>query len=831
MLALGGPAGANSLPNTMTRTTNTTINAPNSSIIGSGTGVIIGRPPIWWFPPSCSSLVSVSWCSNPKNQGDSCWSTNDAACSKALRDAYQAQYTNLTTGATPSGDSPHGSYSLVLPESMSGGGKQMSGARVSYNQSKINFLDHDLSYSAVIGIKQLARNFGLFDLWNMVAVTTPLHPEWESDGVAINATAHPCSEYVYKKYYDYSRFEDAAASCKSDWICVYNLAVTAATPGINHYPLNKRNGEAMPVQLRYTSGTTTQPKNAFWSHGPYEFSDVLAYRNRYDVSSGIAMASSKSQPYTIPDRWAWHVQMHDQQAHENLTLAAYDDMEARQKQIADLYAAYERDRAMLVAAPGGAKTVFDILHPHMITSTGCLDPPMIDPITGDPQPCAHPVTYHNGPPSYPSDSLAGFIQSEVNQIVDLLIAEWDHKSIADGVTVDHGCLDGDSNRCDWTPKTFAHEYLGLFRAAREKDFQTCFDSTGEVFSTSNFPPMNPGDHDDTDHLEAWIASAGNIRGVYLKDLPWSKDGGGQDVVGRNISGGKSLGDPSFFAIDYNYSAGYDAAYTRGGSDGQTICGVNGHVGGGLYADVQVPIIGTVQVIDAGLHARAGQGGDPTAYAEGHLIVFGANLYSTGGDITATGFNLSPADPSKMHESLGYDTIIPVAGIIPIHLHAGLDFSTGMNWGVSGSAPQGCDSSNNGAHMTLTGNITPWANVSADLSAAIGVTLFGLGAEAGVRGDLSLLKASAPVNVTLTVGDAYIPGFGNYLSLNLNTGASIDLSALSGSISAYAEICFVLCESVEWEVYRWAGINLGHVDLFNLTKSFPLILLKTAKRSS
>ena len=34
-----------------------------------------------------------------------------------------------------------------------------------------------------------------------------------------------------------------------------------------------------------------------------------------------------------------------------------------------------------------------------------------------------------------------------------------------------------------------------------------------------------------------------------------------------------------------------------------------------------------------------------------------------------------------------------------------------------------------------------------------------------------------------------------------------------------------------EIFRWSGIELGHVDLFNLTKSFPLIALKTAKRSS
>src|SRR5262249_24252829 len=151
-----------------------------------------------------------------------------------------------------------------------------------------------------------------------------------------------------------------------------------------------------------------------------------AYRNRYDVSSGIALASAKTAPYSITDRWTWHVQMHDQHVKENLTLPEYDDMEARQKAIRELYAAFERDKATLMAA-GGGKNIYDILHPHVITSTSCADPPMINPITGDPEPCKHPITTHTLP-SYPSDSLAGFIQAEVNGITDLLIAEWDHKA-------------------------------------------------------------------------------------------------------------------------------------------------------------------------------------------------------------------------------------------------------------------------------------------------------------------------------------------------------------------------------------------------------------------
>ena len=781
-----------------------------------------------FYDEICPPLVSVSYCSNPNNQTDFCWGYNGSACAQTLRNAFDAEYHRLTTTPTPSGESPHGTYSILLPSGMTNGGKLTQGARVSYNQSSLRFVDYDLSYSSTVAIRQRAINFGQFDLNTMTANTSPLHPEWETDGNAINDTdtahgGHPCAEYVYKKYYDYSRWEDAAASCKSDWICIYNLGVSLTRPGVGFYPLLKKQGTRMTVQLPINeTQLLIQPKNGFWKINVVDFSDFIAYRNRMDVANAIGPAARQVQPYTIASRWVWHTTMHQQQARENLTLAEYQDMEVRQKTITDLYNSFVATRDSLAGAPGGRTTIWQAMNPYTILQTHCLTLPTID-INGNAH-CSQPT---NTLPVFPTNSAAEILRVLAGQITDALIAEWDHRSYADGTTVDHGCLDPGSNRCDWQPKMFAQEFTGLFGNEREKDFQTCLDKTGEVFSTANYPPMYPADHSDTDHLESWMAAATNLRNQLLADLPWTHDSSGNNVVGRNKHGGKTLGDYNVFAVDYNYSAGYDAAFTRGGSDGQTICGVNGHAGGSFYADVQIPVIGSRAVIDAGLHARGGQAGDPTVYADGHLSVFGVSLYSSGGEVSAPSFNLSPADPNRMNQNLGSDWVIMVS-FVPIHVHAGVGFSTGLTWNVGGYAPQNCDSSGNGAPMTLTGNITPWANVSADLSAAVGVTLAGFGGEAGVRGELTLLQASLPVNLSLTVGDANIPNAGHYLSLILNTTSAIELSALSGSISAYAEVCYVFCESVEHEIFRWNGINLGHVDLFPaLNEAFPLVVLKTA----
>jgi hypothetical protein len=48
------------------------------------------------------------------------------------------------------------------------------------------------------------------------ANTTPLYPQYESDGDAVSS----CDEWVYKKYYGYRRFQDAAATCGGNPDCI-----------------------------------------------------------------------------------------------------------------------------------------------------------------------------------------------------------------------------------------------------------------------------------------------------------------------------------------------------------------------------------------------------------------------------------------------------------------------------------------------------------------------------------------------------------------------------------------------------------------------------------
>jgi hypothetical protein len=788
---------------------------PRSTVIGGGGGI---------QPPGLCPPASVAYCSNPANQGTTCWATNTADCARTLKSAFDAAWHDLTSGPTPPDGPPHGLFTILLPENMSSGGRLIGGAREPYDQRQIRFVDSDYTYESLMAFRQLPWNFGSWADGGRTARTTPLHPDWEAEGTLVSS----CADYVYKTYYDYSRFEDAAASCKEDWICIYNVAVLGGNPGIGMYPLRKDDlaHAPMDVQLRRTVPAYTQAKNAFTLINPAIFYDVISYRRRSDVAVGLGPISLAA-PYTITDRWVWHTTVHDSQASYGMTLAEYADIEVRTTRYAELVAAYRDLYGRLAAAPGGAGSIYQILHPSAVASTRCADPPAFDPVTGDPLPCRHPLP-GSGPPSWPPDSLAGQLQEVVNDLRDMLIAEWDHHSVADGITVDHGCLDAASTRCDWSPKLFAKEYQGLWKAERERSFQHCIDGSGDNFTPANYPSVNPSDQADCDAFDRWLANAVVVRGALLKDLPWTTDGDGRDVVGRDTHGGKQLGDPRYFYVDYGYRAGYSVSFGRA-SDGTTICNAQGRIGGGLSAKVSIAALASMTVLDAALDARAGQGGDATAYAQGHLIVFDRQLYSSGGEVRASDFNLSPASPSDLSKSAGFDMIIPVAGVIPVHLHAGVEFQTGLGWSVDGEAPQTCDTSS--PLMDLHGSISPYAKVSGVLSAALGVEIAGLGAEAGVRGNLDLLEASMPVTVSLGLGAALNDDGHVRPSLTLGTSASIDLTALSGTLNAYAEVCVLpfVCESAEKEIYSWHGVHLDHMPLFALTRSFPLIVLNTARR--
>lgn len=163
------------------------------------------------------------------------------------------------------------------------------------------------------------------------------HPTW-----ATNGTIASCAEYVWEKYYDYSRFEDSARLCGKDLECVYDVAFNRATvqqngnfpvpggvsvvvtPGIAHRN-NLRRFDGTPMEKIGLHGTL--PKNAFFET-PTSFLKKKALSGPADVRAlylSIATRLETNPRYAIgagqtyKDEWTWHESMHDAQVPLGIT--------------------------------------------------------------------------------------------------------------------------------------------------------------------------------------------------------------------------------------------------------------------------------------------------------------------------------------------------------------------------------------------------------------------------------------------------------------------------------------------------------------------------------
>jgi hypothetical protein len=88
------------------------------------------------------------------------------------------------------------------------------------------------------------------------------NPAWEKNGQKGQAV-ESCTEYAYEQIYDVGRFIDAAAACRGDGECVYQVAYRSQTPGIARRSLKRKDGKTIPKQFEMPTGRF--PKNELFA--------------------------------------------------------------------------------------------------------------------------------------------------------------------------------------------------------------------------------------------------------------------------------------------------------------------------------------------------------------------------------------------------------------------------------------------------------------------------------------------------------------------------------------------------------------------------------------
>lgn len=178
-----------------------------------------------------------------------------------------------------------------------------------------------------------------------------LAPEvWVGDGTDTpqNRQVNSCGEFVYQRWYDYTRFKNAAKGLGRDYRGIYALATDPSSPvyiekaGLRQFAIGAL-PQTWPVQQPYHDPTTEIPRNVFFtkpsfapSLAPAKQQAILARINKWSDSKLHAPYIILPNPAALP-RFEVHRRMRallEQKYH--LSDDAVDERTARQSRYTEL---------------------------------------------------------------------------------------------------------------------------------------------------------------------------------------------------------------------------------------------------------------------------------------------------------------------------------------------------------------------------------------------------------------------------------------------------------------------------------------------------------------
>jgi hypothetical protein len=680
------------------------------------------------------------------------------------------------------------------------------------------------------------------------ANTAPQHPTWEANGAQVAS----CAEYAFEDTYDLSRFIEAAESCATNAECVYQLAQLAATPGLNR-TLLKKNGQQMPFQIlplpapastaiqnvgtlsltataapstsapststallnasatgvsftTATASTSTgtsallgagvgvtqaqvaslattpppafsQPKNAFFAYDLTFLRSVPSYTTDagFHAKAEAIIARAASAPsYTATSKFAWDKTMHDAYKPLNVSPAEAQDIKVRLRRYSDASDTYDV-----------AKFVIPLLQ--------AVIPGQSSPAKEQSQALL--------------DSYIASQNAAIALRVSALFAEYDHLSVADGVSADQGCFSLSTVKCDWDPTDFVAYYTHLNTRAREAEFTRCIDATGD--DLSGVPAASKL---DSDAFTTWLDA---------NDVPKLPN----NYIGQRASDADQFGDQSLFAAGYSYDAGWGLTVAQRDASG-TICKVTGNA----YAKASASAWAfgnELKVLDTDTHVSAREQTDNLIKWHSHLRVLGNDVY----DPVDGSFTMKDAPPydkslDKTLAQTKYTKWLSI-GPVAVKLQVAAELKAGINLHLGATAAAGCDAKNLAYNASVSA--TPWLKVHATPELSVGVVLI----QGGVRGDVDLIAASVPASAGASLsGDATRP---NNVALNLNMNADFVLDALKGNMSVFLETCVPLVGCTDLaskQIYSWDGYSyrIPLID-YKKTLSLPVFDLATKPAQS
>ncbi len=413
----------------------------------------------------------------------------------------------------------------------------------------------------------------------------------------------------------------------------------------------------------------------------------------------------------------------------------------------------------------------------------------------------------------------------VDEMAELLMAEWRHHHTRDRTIKDRGCLINLS--CDWLPEMFQDDYVGRFQTEREADMVACITATSTPvldFTTWKVTSGIPEDAGaDVGQLTAYIEARREENRMRARSLPWTAAPHGAPEGSRNIRWGvepykEAQGIKGLLWAHYEHHATADVALKIGAHG--DVCNLSAGVSAGIqarytapraYGGGYIPDPTEHVVVDGVLDAKVNRDGK-AFYFDSHLTVAGEVIFEPlHEEIPIEGGTWEPAPLGRHFPIYAYAVKFTIVGI-PAFLSVDIQGDVAIKPRIHVPAyVENCDAPlPKGAAIMpkVEGSLTASVDIDADGKLAIGIPGF----SAGVAGHIDLVTASLPATATLAITNE--PG-GPALALDL--GARFDMTLFAGSISVYAQ---ALMLKVEKTILGWPGVPVGF-ELWNEHARLPL----------
>ena len=760
---------------------------------------------------------------------------------------------------------------VVLPASMSNAGAHVPALTTAYDANDI---------------KMRSSTFGLFTEFRhptslgraganpAVAFlrpgpTEPIHPDWETDGLAVNS----CEEYAYKKFYDYNRFLDAARAYGNDFDSVV-FAAYDGDPSQGLRPIGQPPLQRKAENVAIAPAAHADPDAV----GTIQTIDSLvagSFGQNPFMLDANTLSFLKAAPYA---QLAPHVDPADVDARRvtyNTNLPAVSELQWHK-------IAFDELRAMGDARPSSfeqddidrrvdhfAKMLnryLGLLQMEAAIRNGSVHTIPIDTRYG-----GAPVEYTApdpwkgiresfgliqalGPTELttvlaPSGTLSGqtfFTESLVtkststfqlapgttaSRVNDQILRPGALKDCAEDPCTDddfrtqiavaledeitrtpsqYGCLDPyAAPYCTWSARKFVQRMTHLeYVDDAQLDYQYCRHvSGGKPARLQNATPS-------VEKLEAALrlVKAGADELKRKTSAPPEDFGGAviSNAFGKRSHDAHSMGSDIFGAA-YTYDAGW---YITVDPNTSTNCQMGGKVYAGATANAtiftqDIPLVDTYSEV---LH----NAGDSGFNVKSHTKVVSIpsftleDLYAPIDEYHSGQYN---PDPLEGPTFTIIDVKMPFAvGPIPMSIGFSGAASSGANIGATVMPGNACGA--NPQALGLTGTFAPW--ISADVTASLAVDL--VIASAGVDAQVNLLTLSLPLTMTA--------GMDSQSNFDITTDLSLQTEELSGSVNAFAEIDLPFYHP-RWEltIFRWDGLtqqtSLFHADAKVPVASVPL----------